>query len=142
MTANTGGGGVTQSDIDQLKDAMTQNYKDAHNNKEEILIPYNSTTNTGVLKECIECHYKWKKINYIMRKSEMLKFKNELTLDKNGNQQEQTFVTSPVGGLQYLIYCDGTLYWYLLHQGKKDRQEYVKKFSFFLDWSPEERVIF
>ena len=77
---------------------MTQNYKDAHNNKEEILIPYNSNTNTGVPKECIERHNKRRKINYVMQKSEMPKFKNELTLDANGNQQEQTFITSPVGG--------------------------------------------
>ena len=34
------------------------------------------------------------------------------------------------------------LYWYLLHQGKKDQQEYVKKFPFLMDWSPEEWVIF
>ena len=29
---------------------MTQNYKDAHNHKDEILIPYNSTIKLGVLK--------------------------------------------------------------------------------------------
>ena len=39
-----------------------------------------------------------------MRKLEMPKFKNELTLDKNEDQQEQNFITSPVDGLQYLIY--------------------------------------
>ena len=73
-----------------------------------------------------------------MQKSEMTKFKNELTLDTNGSQQEQTFITCPIGGSQYLIYCDVTLYRYLLYQGKKDQQEYVKKFLFLMDWSPEE----
>lgn len=77
-----------------------------------------------------------------MRKLEMPKFKNELTLDKNEDQQEQNFITSPVDGLQYLIYWDGTLYQYLLHHRKKDGQEYVKKLPFLMDWSPEEWVIF
>ena len=82
-----GGGGVKKSNIDQLADAMTQNYKDAHNNKEEILNPYDPNTNTGVPKECTERHNKRKKINYVMQKLEMPKFKNELTLDANGDQQ-------------------------------------------------------
>ena len=142
LASNSSGGGATQSDIDQLADAMTKNYKDAHNQKDEILIPYNSTTKTGVPEECIARHNKRKKINYVMQKSGMKKFKNELTLDKNGNQQEQTFITSPVGGSQYLIYYDGTLYRYLIHKGKKDREEYIKKFPFLMDWSPEEWIIF
>ena len=78
---------------------MTQSYKDAHNQKDEIMISYNSTTKVGVPVECIKHHNKRKKINYVMQKSEMTKFKNELILDKNGNQEEQTFITSPVGGL-------------------------------------------
>ena len=142
LQSTSSGGGATQSNIDRLADIMTKNYKDAQNNKEEILIPYDSNTNTGVPKECIDRHNKRKKINYIVRKLEMEKFKNELTLDTNGSQQEQTFITSPVGGSQYLIYCDGTLYRYLLYQGKKEQQEYVKKFPFLMGWSPEEWVIF
>lgn len=66
MQSNSGGGGATKSNIDQLADAMTQNYKDAHNNKEEILVPYDSNTNSGVPKEYITRHNKRKKINYIM----------------------------------------------------------------------------
>ena len=95
---NSGGSGSFQSDINRLVDAMTQNSKDAHNQKDEILISYDTSTKLSVPKECIERHSKRKKINYIMCKLEMTKFKNELTLDKHDNQQEQIFVTSPIGG--------------------------------------------
>ena len=74
------------------------------------MLPYDPTTKLGVPKECIERHTKHKTINYVIRKSEMNKFKNELTLGQHGNQQEQTFITSPISGSLYLIYCDGTLY--------------------------------
>lgn len=121
---------------------MTQNSKDAHNQKDEILISYDTSTKLSVPKECIERHSKRKKINYIMCKLEMTKFKNELTLDKHDNQQEQIFVTSPIGGSQYLVYYDGKLYQYLLYQSKKDCQEYIKNFPFLMDWCPEEWVNF
>lgn len=120
LITNSGGGGASQSDIDRLADVMTQNYKDAHNQKDEVLILYNSTTKVGVPKQCIERHSKQKKIDYVISKSEMTEFKNELTPDTNGNQQEQTFVTSHIGGSQYLIYYDSALYQYLLYQSKKD----------------------
>ena len=76
-------------------------------------------------------------MNYIMCKSEISKFDNALILDKHGNQQDQNFVISPLTGTQYLIYCDGTLYWYLLYQSKKDYQEYVKKFPSLMDSNPK-----
>ena len=47
-----------------------------------------------------------------MTKSEIPKFKNELTHYRHGVQQEQNFVTVAVGqnGNQYCIHCDGSLF--------------------------------
>ena len=45
--------GRTSNDIDRLVAAMDQQYKDAHDLKEETLVPYGSTTKRGVPKECI-----------------------------------------------------------------------------------------
>ena len=73
--------------------------------------------------------------NVIMTKSEMKKFNNPLTLDQNGNQQDQNYVLSPLNGLQYIIHCDGSLFCYLLQQSKKDQKEYIEKFPFLSEWS-------
>ena len=57
--------------------------------KEETLIPYDTSTGDGTPPECISCHDKYKKINNIMTKSEIPKFKNALTTDKHNFPQEQ-----------------------------------------------------
>ena len=80
---------------------MDQQYKDAHDLKEETLAPYDSTTKRGVPKECISRHDKYNKTNYIMTKLEMPKFKNQLTPDQHNVPQEQNFVTIGNGGNQY-----------------------------------------
>ena len=46
-------GASTSNDIDRLVDAMQQQYKDAHDLKEETLVVYDATSGKGVPKECI-----------------------------------------------------------------------------------------
>ena len=72
---------------------MDQQYKDAHNLKEETLVPYDTATKRGMPEECISRHDLYNKTNNIMTKSEMKKFKNDLTPDTNNSPQEQNFVT-------------------------------------------------
>ena len=64
----------------------------------------------GVPARCISRHDMYNKTNNIMTKSEMAKFKNELTLNKHNNPQEQNFVTIGNGGNQYCINRDGSLF--------------------------------
>lgn len=68
-----------------------------------------------------------------MAKSEMPKFKNLLTPDKHNVLQVQKFFTIGRNGNHYCINWDGSLFWYLKHQSKKDRQEYVKEFPFIFE---------
>ena len=135
-TASTTGGN-TSNDINCLVAAMDQQYKDAHDLKEETLVKYDENTGRGVPDECILRHDLYNKPNYIMTKSETKKFKNSLTLDANNTPQEQNFVTIGNGGNQYCINRDGSLFRYLKHQSPKNRKEYVKEFLFIYEWSPE-----
>ena len=125
--------------IDRLVAAMDQQYKDAHSLKEETLVKYDPVSGKGVPEECISCHDLYNKPNYIMTKSEMKKFKNELTPDGNNPpvSQEQNFVTIGTDGNQYCINRDGSLFRYLKHQSSKNRKEYINKFPFIYEWSPE-----
>ena len=118
--SNTGGN--TSNDIDCLVAAMDQQYKDAHDLKEETLVKYDPVTGKGVPEECILRHDLYNKTNYIMTKSEMKKFKNELTLDGNNAPQEQNFATTGSNGNQYCINWDGSLFRYLKHQSNKNRK--------------------
>ena len=68
--------GSTSNDIDCLVAAMDQQYKDAHDLKEETLEKYDATTKRGVPEECIAQHDLYNKTNNIMTKSEMPKFKD------------------------------------------------------------------
>lgn len=45
--------GTASTDVDCLVAAMDQQYKDAHNLKEETVLPYDSTSGKGVPTECI-----------------------------------------------------------------------------------------
>ena len=69
----------------------------------------------------------------------MKKFKNELTLNNDNPPvpQEQNFVTIGTDGNQYCINRDGSLFRYLKHQSSKNRKEYINKFPFIYEWSPE-----
>ena len=116
---------------------MNQQYKDAHDLKEETLVVYDATSGKGVPKECIDRHDMYNKTNNIMTKSEMAKFNNPLTLSKHNVPQDQNFVTIGNGGNQYCINRDGSLFRYLKHQSNKNRKDYVKAFPFIYDWSPE-----
>ena len=89
---------------------MDQQYKDAHNLKEETLIPYDLTSGKGVPTECIARHDMYNKTNNIMTKLEMPKFKNILTPNKHNVPQEQNFVTIGNGGNQYYINRDGSIF--------------------------------
>ena len=99
---------------------MDQQYKEAHDLKEETLIPYNGTSGKGVPEECISRDGLYNKTNNIMTKSEIEKFKNALTPDQHNVPQEQNFVTIGIGGNQYCINWDGSLFWYLKHQSPKN----------------------
>ena len=71
--------GSVSLDVACLAAVLKQQYKDAHDMKEETLILYNATTGSGTPQECIDCHDKYRTINYIITNSEMPKFKNPLT---------------------------------------------------------------
>ena len=90
---NTTNSRTTATDIDRLVAAMDQQYKDAHDLKEETLVAYDASTGKGVPVECISRHDMYNKTNNIMTKSEMPKFKNQLTPDQHNVSQEQNFVT-------------------------------------------------
>ena len=135
-TASTTGGN-TSNDINCLVAAMDQQYKDAHDLKEETLVKYDENTGRGVPDECILRHDLYNKPNYIMTKSETKKFKNSLTLDANNTPQEQNFVTIGNGGNQYCINRDGSLFRYLKHQFNKNRKDYVKEFPYLYEWNSE-----
>ena len=77
--SNTGGNNST--DIDRLLAAMDQQYKDAHDLKEETLVKYDPVTGKGVPEECILRHDMYNKTNNIMTKSEMKKFKIQECFD-------------------------------------------------------------
>ena len=109
-TSSTSGSFI---DIDRLAAAIEQQYKNAHNLKGETLNPYDSATGDGTPSKCIYHHDKYNQINYIMTKSEMPKFKNDLTLDKHSVPQEPNFVTIGRNGNQYCINRDGSLFRYL-----------------------------
>ena len=46
-------GGAPRTDVDRFAAAIKQQYKDAHDLKEETLVKYDSTTGKGVPEECI-----------------------------------------------------------------------------------------
>ena len=57
------------TDIDRLVAAMDQQYKDAHDLKEETLVKYDAATGKGVPEECILSHDLYNKTNYIMTRN-------------------------------------------------------------------------
>ena len=137
VPTTTNNSGSTSNDITCLVAAMDQQYKDAHDLKEETLEKYDATTKRGVPEECIAQHDMYNKTNNIMTKLEMKKFKNVLTPDQQNLPQDQNFVTIGKGGNQYCINRDGSLFHYLKHQSPKNYKEYVKEFPFIYEWSPE-----
>ena len=83
---------------------MEQKYQDSHDLKQETLGKWDPKTKTGIPDKVIKRYDSMKDPNFIMTKSEMKKFNNPLTLDKNGNQQDQNYVLSPLNGSQYIIH--------------------------------------
>ena len=66
-----------------------------------------------------------------------LKCPNSKMLDKHKVPQKQNFVTIGQNGNQYCINRDGSLFWYLKHQSKRNQKEYVQKFPYIYEWSLE-----
>lgn len=60
-----------------------------------------------------------------------------LTLNKNSNQQDQRFILSPMTGSMFMIYCDGSLFCYLLKQKPKDIKSFIEHALKLSAWTPE-----
>ena len=138
-TSQSGNAGpnATQSDIARLANVLDKQFQDSHDLKQEVLAKWDPLNKTGISDEVIEQYDQMKDPNFIMTKSEMKKFNNPLTLDKNGNQQDQNYVLSPSNGSQYIIHRDGSLFRYLSRQTKKDRKEYITTFPVLTEWSAQ-----
>ena len=102
-TTNTGG----KTDPAKLTDILEKQFQDSHDLKKENLGKWDAITQTGIPDEVIQTYDNMKDPNYIIMKTEMKQFKNVLTFNKNGCQQQQNYVLSSLTSLYFLTPFDG-----------------------------------
>ena len=74
----------------------------------------------------------------IIMRSGCTKFKNFLTKNNSGAEQEHKFVRYPLTYNSHIVYCDGTHFKYLKFQDPKVRRQFVKCFPKIAAWNARE----